>query len=53
LIAIFACALFVPFLLVVVGLYLYVRKREDEILAEREPDTDDTIVTQATEPSSN
>jgi hypothetical protein len=29
------CALFVPFLLLVVGFYLYVRKREEELLEER------------------
>ncbi|MCO5175833.1 MAG: hypothetical protein M9890_02520 [Thermomicrobiales bacterium] len=35
-IAFLACIIIVPFLLMVVGFYLYVRKREDELLAERE-----------------
>jgi hypothetical protein len=30
------CALFVPFLLLIVGFYLYVRKREEELREERE-----------------
>jgi hypothetical protein len=36
LIAVIACAFVVPFFLVVVGFYFYVRKREDELLEERE-----------------
>ena len=35
-IAFLSCIIIVPFLLMVVGFYLYVRKREDELLAERE-----------------
>jgi len=36
LIAVLGCALVVPFLFVVVGFYFYVRKREDELLDERD-----------------
>jgi hypothetical protein len=36
LLAVIGCAFVVPFLLVVVGFYFYVRKREDELLDERE-----------------
>lgn len=36
LIAVLGCAFVVPFLLVVVGFYFYVRKREDELLDERD-----------------
>jgi hypothetical protein len=36
LIAVLGCAFVVPFLLVVVGFYFYVRKREDELLEERD-----------------
>lgn len=34
-IAFLACIVVVPFLLLVVGFYLYVRKREDDLLADR------------------
>lgn len=34
-IAFLACIILVPFLLLVVGFYLYVRKREEDLLAER------------------
>ncbi len=34
-IAFLACIVLVPFLLLVVGFYLYVRKREEDLLAER------------------
>lgn len=40
LIAVLACITFVPFLLVVVGFYLYVRKREEEILYGDDDDAD-------------
>lgn len=35
LIAVIACVVVVPFFVLIIGFYLYVRKREDEILAER------------------
>ncbi len=45
-IAFLACIVLVPFLLLVVGFYLYVRKREEDLLAEREEATgSDTAVT--------
>ncbi|HMM40745.1 MAG TPA: hypothetical protein PKA95_02455, partial [Thermomicrobiales bacterium] len=34
-IAFLTCIVLVPFLLLVVGFYLYVRKREEDLLAER------------------
>jgi hypothetical protein len=39
-IAVLACATVVPFLFVVVGFYLYVRKRELELLGDDEDDVD-------------
>jgi hypothetical protein len=40
-IAVLACITIVPFLLLVVGLYLYMRKREDELEDELDDDGDD------------
>ena len=36
--AVLACVVVVPFMLLIVGLYLYMRKREDELLDEDEED---------------
>jgi hypothetical protein len=47
LIAVLACVTFVPFLLVVIGFYLYVRKREDDILYG-----DDDLTSQPSHPGS-
>jgi hypothetical protein len=40
-IAVLACITIVPFLLLVVGLYLYMRKREDELLDDADDDAPD------------
>jgi hypothetical protein len=50
-IAFLACVVFVPFLFGVVGFYLYVRKREEELLDERDEALE--AGTQLTEPSSD
>ena len=41
-IAVLACVVIVPFLLLVVGLYLYMRKREDELLDDADEDDEST-----------
>lgn len=41
-IAFLSCIVLVPFLLLVVGFYLYVRKREEDLLAERGESGDET-----------